>query len=285
MLETEVLIVGCGPAGLTVAMALARSGVRTVAITRYRQLSPTPRAHVTNQRTFEIFRDFGFEAEALARATPYPATTDFLFMRSLVGAEFARYRGYNVESADVEASPCERADLPQHLLEPILFNAAVRLGAHVRFSTESSPSRRIRTASPPSSKITSPASPSPYVPNISSAQTAAKAGSPTPSPFPLKARARSAAAPTSSSRPTSRPSSRTGLACSTSSPAPRRTPMAPGSASSAPSSPGPAGSSSRATPPARPRPRSPTQTPGRPYAPTSACPILTFASPVSIAGP
>jgi len=72
-LETEVLIVGSGPAGLGAALALSTYGIRVLIVSRYGWLAHTPRAHVTNQRTFEIFRDLGVEAEVNAQATPYQA--------------------------------------------------------------------------------------------------------------------------------------------------------------------------------------------------------------------
>ncbi|KJV35696.1 FAD-dependent monooxygenase [Luteibacter yeojuensis] len=139
MIETDVLIAGCGPAGLTAALALARRGVRVMAVTKHRQLSPTPRAHVTNQRTFEILREFGLEAEALALATPYATMPDALFMRSLAGEEYARIRGLGEDAsaaANATASPCLLADLPQHLFEPLLYRAAIAQGAIVRFGTQ-----------------------------------------------------------------------------------------------------------------------------------------------------
>jgi 2,4-dichlorophenol 6-monooxygenase len=139
VIETDVLVVGCGPAGLTAAMALARQNIRVLAITKHRQLSPTPRAHVTNQRSLEIFRDFGIEQAALAVATPYTQMPDQVFLRSLVGEEYARanhLQASTLNEANSSASPCAMVDLPQHLLEPILFDAAVKLGANVRLHTE-----------------------------------------------------------------------------------------------------------------------------------------------------
>ena len=58
-LDTDVLIIGSGPAGGGAAPALATYGVEHIVITEYRWTANTPRAHITNQRTMEIFRDLG----------------------------------------------------------------------------------------------------------------------------------------------------------------------------------------------------------------------------------
>jgi choline dehydrogenase-like flavoprotein len=49
-----VLIVGAGPAGLTLALALTRDGVPALTIERHPGTAHTPRAHIINQRTVEI---------------------------------------------------------------------------------------------------------------------------------------------------------------------------------------------------------------------------------------
>ena len=64
-LETDVLIIGSGPAGGGAALALATYGVDHMVITKYRWTANTPRAHITNQRTMEVFRDLGIEAGRL----------------------------------------------------------------------------------------------------------------------------------------------------------------------------------------------------------------------------
>jgi 2,4-dichlorophenol 6-monooxygenase len=137
LIETDVLIAGCGPAGLTAAVALAREGVRVIAITKYAQLAPTPRAHCTNQRSFEIFRDFGIEGQAMVSARSYTQMPNFTYLRSLSGVEFARMKGLQLgDEANINASPCRMADLPQNILEPMLLTAATQHGAQVRFQSE-----------------------------------------------------------------------------------------------------------------------------------------------------
>lgn len=47
-IETDVLIIGTGPAGTATAALLASYGVETMLVNRYRWLANTPRAHITN---------------------------------------------------------------------------------------------------------------------------------------------------------------------------------------------------------------------------------------------
>ena len=65
-IETDVMIVGTGPAGSATAALLSSYGIPNMAINRYRWLANTPRAHITNQRTMEVLRDLGPEVEAEA---------------------------------------------------------------------------------------------------------------------------------------------------------------------------------------------------------------------------
>ena len=62
-INTDVLIIGTGPAGSSMAALLSTYGVENMVINRYRWLANTPRAHITNQRTMEVLRDL-FKHEA-----------------------------------------------------------------------------------------------------------------------------------------------------------------------------------------------------------------------------
>ncbi|MCL2420144.1 MAG: FAD-dependent monooxygenase, partial [Conexibacteraceae bacterium] len=64
-LETDVLIVGSGPAGGSSALFLSTLGIENVCVTKYRWTANTPRAHITNQRTMEILRDVGVEQDVI----------------------------------------------------------------------------------------------------------------------------------------------------------------------------------------------------------------------------
>src|SRR3954471_19750308 len=140
VVTTDVLVVGSGPAGASAALSLATLGIRTIMITKYRWTANTPRAHITNQRAMEIFRDLGIEAQVLADATPHELVGDTVFCTSIAGEEIGRIRTWGTHpapEADYQlASPCLICDIPQTYLEPILVRNAAARGTQVRFSTE-----------------------------------------------------------------------------------------------------------------------------------------------------
>ncbi|MFC9442247.1 MULTISPECIES: FAD-dependent monooxygenase [Brevibacterium] len=138
--RTDVLVVGAGPTGLTLAAILARDGVDALTITRYPTTAHSPRAHITNQRTMEVFRDLGCEDAVIAAATPNPYMRNNVWATSFAGQEIARLETWGTGSArsgDYEvASPSAMCNIPQHILEPVIAEAARDFGADIRFSTE-----------------------------------------------------------------------------------------------------------------------------------------------------
>lgn len=139
-IQTDVLVVGAGPAGLTAAALLARSGVNAITITKYEGTADSPRAHITNQRTVEVFRDLGIEEEVMAQATPPSQMGTQVFATSFAGKELCRMMTWGTGSdrrGDYEAaSPSAMCNAPQHMLEPIILAGARRLGADIRFGQE-----------------------------------------------------------------------------------------------------------------------------------------------------
>ncbi len=141
-IETDVLIIGTGPAGSATAALLSTYGVENMVVNRYRWLANTPRAHITNQRTMEVLRDLGREVEdeAYMHATHQELMGENVFCESLAGEEIGRIKTWgNHPLSKAEhslSSPCFMNDLPQTFMEPILFSTACKRGTQGRMSTE-----------------------------------------------------------------------------------------------------------------------------------------------------
>ena len=140
VIETDVLIVGTGPAGASASALLATYGIDNMVINKFAWTCRTPRAHITNQRTVEVLRDLGVEDDCLALASPQELMGENTFAASLAGEELARVLAWGMppaRKADYEmSSPAKMFDLPQNLLEPILTRTAAHRGSKVRFNTE-----------------------------------------------------------------------------------------------------------------------------------------------------
>ncbi|KJZ75782.1 hypothetical protein HIM_04939 [Hirsutella minnesotensis 3608] len=138
-LDTEFLIVGCGPAGASLACFLASYGLKGIMIGSTPGTADTPRAHITNMAAMECLRDIGLQHDIDQVSSKDNCMIHTRWCHSMAGDEFARLYSWGNDpcrKGDYEmASPCKPADLPQTLLEPVLIRNAVHNGFKVRFDT------------------------------------------------------------------------------------------------------------------------------------------------------
>jgi len=88
---TDVLIVGAGPVGLTLAMDLASRGVRVVmAETRRRGEPPNVKCNHVAARTMEQFRRLGVAQKVRQAGLPEDYPNDVVFRTSFTGQELTR---------------------------------------------------------------------------------------------------------------------------------------------------------------------------------------------------
>lgn len=91
MTETNVLIVGGGPVGMTLASALAHFGVGSVLIERNPSTTQHPKMDITNSRSMELFQRLGLadllRAVAVADSQPF----DVSWITALNGHELHRF--------------------------------------------------------------------------------------------------------------------------------------------------------------------------------------------------
>lgn len=139
-ITVDVLIVGAGPAGASLACFLASYGISGLVISKASSTSEIPKANYTNMAAFECLRDISLEDEARRVAHPVSKfSTYHRICKSLAGEEI--FRAYTFGNDPhrhgdyADASPCEIMSLPQSRLEPILIRYASRNRFPVRFNT------------------------------------------------------------------------------------------------------------------------------------------------------
>ncbi|KAI0198169.1 FAD binding domain-containing protein [Astrocystis sublimbata] len=139
-IETDILIVGAGPAGASLGCFLTQYGVTGLIISKASSTARTPRAHYTNNAAFECLRDIGLEPECRSVATPKELIKFYRFCHTMAGEEISRsyYAGNDPyrEGEYKKATPCEQADIPQSILEPILLRVATQNGFKLRWNYE-----------------------------------------------------------------------------------------------------------------------------------------------------
>jgi 2-polyprenyl-6-methoxyphenol hydroxylase-like FAD-dependent oxidoreductase len=90
-IDTDVLIVGGGPVGLTLGMDVARRGIGvTLAEMRGAGEPPSVRANVVSARTMEAFRRLGIARSVREAGLPADYPNDVAIRTTATGFELAR---------------------------------------------------------------------------------------------------------------------------------------------------------------------------------------------------
>ena len=89
--ETQVLIAGGGPVGLTLAMDLAWRGIDvTIVERRHPGEPPEPKCNHVSARSMEIYRRLGIATKLRNEGLPEDYPNDVSYRTSFTGTEFAR---------------------------------------------------------------------------------------------------------------------------------------------------------------------------------------------------
>ncbi len=134
--DVPVLIVGGSLVGLSTAVFLGHHGVPSLVLERHRGTAIHPRAALVNQRSVETYRAVGLQADVeAAAAREFVQNGAIVSVESLGGKELDWYFRFINEGVE-DISPSPRIFLTQIGLEPILLEAAERLGARIRYGAE-----------------------------------------------------------------------------------------------------------------------------------------------------
>ena len=135
----DVLVIGAGPVGLSLAIELGHRGITCLVVERNNRVGYSPRAKTTNVRTREHLRRWGI-ADALRQASPIPPDygANVVFATRMNGHKLARFE--NAMHARRERNEFfseEGQWVPQYTLEEVLRRHAISLaGVRVEFSRE-----------------------------------------------------------------------------------------------------------------------------------------------------
>jgi 2-polyprenyl-6-methoxyphenol hydroxylase-like FAD-dependent oxidoreductase len=144
-METQVIIVGAGPVGLTLAVDLGRRGVRCTLLERKAEPEFLPKMERCNARTMEMFRRIGLADKMRSAGLDGDVPMDVFVVTSmteppLLQLEYPSVNGARAEDRKVNdgTSPLEPYQLiSQYTVEPLLKREAEALNSvTVRYGCE-----------------------------------------------------------------------------------------------------------------------------------------------------
>ena len=135
MFDTEVLVVGAGPVGLTLAVALGQRGVRCTLVERKDAPQFLPKMERCNARTMEIYRRMGLADKVRAAGLRADVPMDVYIVTALNEPPLVRHQYPSVAEAKRAIDACSDGAMPlepyqlisQYTLEPLLKKEAEAL--------------------------------------------------------------------------------------------------------------------------------------------------------------
>ena len=115
MADTQVLIVGAGPVGLTLAVDLGKRGIHCVLLETKEAPAFLPKMERCNARTMELYRRMGIVGRVRAAGLPRDVPMDVFIVFSLVEPPLLRLPYPSVVQAQAEIAATADASQP---LEP-----------------------------------------------------------------------------------------------------------------------------------------------------------------------
>src|SRR5437016_11679063 len=134
-MDTQVLIAGAGPTGLTLAVDLGVRGVRCTLIETKPAPEFLPKMERCNARTMEIFRRIGVVGQIRAAGLDRDVPMDVYIALAMNEPPLLRLPYPSVAEAQAQIAACNDGSMPrepyqlisQYTLEPLLKAAAERL--------------------------------------------------------------------------------------------------------------------------------------------------------------
>jgi 2-polyprenyl-6-methoxyphenol hydroxylase-like FAD-dependent oxidoreductase len=133
--RTQVLIVGAGPVGLTLAIDLGQQGIHCLLVDKKPGPEFLPKMERCNARTMEIFRRMGLSTRIRAAGLRSDVSMDVFIVRSMCDEPWLRLDYPSVDDARAQIAACEDTSMPaesyqlisQYTLEPLLREVAESL--------------------------------------------------------------------------------------------------------------------------------------------------------------
>jgi len=145
VMDSEVLIVGAGPTGLTLAIDLGRRGIRCTVVERKERPAFLPKMERVNARSMEIYRRMGLAQQIRAAGLRPDCPMDVYIVLALNQAPLLHLSYPSVTEAQARTRSINDGSLPlepyqlisQYTLEPLLKSIAEAMpSVTVRFGCE-----------------------------------------------------------------------------------------------------------------------------------------------------